>query len=149
MLESLANGVVIADSDGQIVFTNHFLEEMFGYESGKLLGQSVEILLPVALRAKHVQHRSQYNAAPETRLMGAGRDLLARHQNGSAFPVEVGLSPITTSKGPRVVAIVTDISKRKHAEQRSMLQRDVALVLSSADNIESVAPKLLETMAST
>ena len=46
LLESLANGVVIADPVGTITFANHFLERMFGYERGELLGQSVETILP-------------------------------------------------------------------------------------------------------
>src|SRR5262249_50698335 len=143
LLESLANGVVIADPVGTIVYANHFLEKMFGYDSGQLLGQPVEELLPSELRGPHAGHRNQYSRSPETRLMGAGRDLQARRKDGSVFPVEVGLSPMQTDEGLRVVAIVTDISKRKHAEQRSILQRDVALILSRSENIETAAPKLL------
>jgi PAS domain S-box-containing protein len=149
LLESLANGVVIADQAGTIVYANHFLEKMFGYDKGQLLGQRVEELLPAELRSLHASHRGQYSKSPETRLMGAGRDLQARRKDGSVFPVEVGLSPMQTPEGLRVVGIVTDISKRKHAEQRSILQRDVALVLSRSDSIESAAPKLLETIATT
>jgi two-component system, cell cycle sensor histidine kinase and response regulator CckA len=149
LLESLANGVVIADQAGTIVYSNQFLEKMFGYARGELLGRSVEEFLPGELRKAHSQHRAQYSTAPETRLMGAGRDLLARRKDGSVFPVEVGLSPMKTPDGLRVVAIVTDISKRKHAEQRSILQRDVALILSRSDTIESSALKLVETIATT
>ena len=147
LLESLANGIVIADAAGTIVFTNHFFDKTFGYEAGELVGQTVELLLPSEFKTSHSRHRSQFNKAPETRLMGAGRDLMGRRKDGSAFPVEVGLSPITTDQGPCVVAIVTDITKRKHAEQRSILQRDVALLLSQADSIESVAKNMLAAMA--
>jgi PAS domain S-box-containing protein len=149
LLESLANGVVIADPAGTITFANHFLERMFSYERGELLGQSVETLLPADLRDLHARHRAQYNTSPETRLMGAGRDLLARRKDGSVFPVEVGLSPIATPQGTQVTAIVTDITKRKHAEQRSVLQREVALVISEAESIESVALNLLEAIGVT
>lgn len=147
LLESLANGVVIAEPTGTIVFANQFLERMFGYAHGQLLGQSVEALIPAELTKVHARHRIQYNVAPETRLMGAGRDLLGRRKDGSVFSVEVGLSPIKTPEGARVVAIVTDITARKHAEQRSILQRDVALILSKADSIQGVAFSLLETIA--
>ena len=147
LLESLANGIVIADSDGRIVFTNRFLDEIFGYAHGDLLGQRIEILLPAELGDIHSRHRTEFNNSPETRLMGSGRDLMGRRKDGSVFPVEVGLSPISSSMGPRVVAIVTDITKRKHAEQRSSLQRDVALLLSQADRIESVAVDLLAAIS--
>src|SRR5262249_30606911 len=149
LLEALANGVVIADQAGTIVYSNPFLERIFGYEAGELAGKSVEMLMPAELRHLHARHRAHYNSSPETRLMGAGRDLLARRKDGSVFPVEVGLSPITTPDGVRVVAIVTDISKRKHAEQRSLLQKDIALILAKADTIQNVALKLLETVGTT
>ncbi len=149
LLDSLANGIVITDSSGTIVYSNPFLERTFGYDGGQLLGHSVEMLLPAEIRERHVRHRAQYNAAPETRLVGTGRDLFARRKDGSVFPVEVGLSPIKTPEGMRVVAIVTDISQRKHAEQRSILQRDVALILSKAREIQSVARDVLEAIGTT
>jgi PAS domain S-box-containing protein len=147
LLESLANGVLIADSSGKVVFTNNFLDRMFGYESGELLGKSVDVLLPEELVGAHAHHREKYQAAPETRLMGAGRDLLARRKDGSVFPVEIGLSPLRMSEELQVAAIVTDITARKHAEQRSILQRDVALALADADSLTEVAPRLLSIIA--
>src|SRR4051812_34513861 len=96
LLESLANGVVIADPSGTIIYSNQFLDKMFGYAAGELLGQKVEAFMPAELQSLHIHHRAQYNSSPETRLMGAGRDLLARRKDGSVFPVEVGLSPVIT-----------------------------------------------------
>jgi len=148
LLESLANGVVVAEPAGTIIYSNSFLERMFGYERGELLGQSVEALISAELRELHVRHRTHYNTSPERRLMGAGRDLLACRKDGSAFPVEVGLSPVQTTDGMRIVAIVTDITERKRAERQSVLQKDVALVLSRAESIQHVAPSLVETIAS-
>jgi PAS domain S-box-containing protein len=129
-----------------IVYSNQFLEDMFGYARGELLGQAVEILIPGELRGHHIEHRHEYSKAPETRLMGAGRDLRGLRKDKSTFPVEVGLSPVTTSAGLQVVAIVTDITKRKYAEQQSLLQKDIALILSQADSIQNVARKLLQTI---
>jgi PAS domain-containing protein len=65
LLDSLANGVVIADAAGTIVYSNRFLERMFGYEHGQLLGQSVEMLLPAEFRELHTRHRMNYTAAPD------------------------------------------------------------------------------------
>lgn len=147
-LESLAHGVAIADEGGTILYSNEFLERMFGYERGQLAGQTVEVLLPAEFREVHERHRTEYSAALETRSMGAGRDLLGRRKDGSVIPVEVGLSPIRTGNGTRFVALVTDITRRKHAEQRSILQRDVALILSKADSVQSAGLSLLETIGS-
>jgi serine phosphatase RsbU (regulator of sigma subunit)/anti-sigma regulatory factor (Ser/Thr protein kinase) len=49
--------------------------------------------------------------------MGVGRDLAARHKDGSEFPVEVSLSYVETRQGIVVMTFVTEITWRKEAER--------------------------------
>jgi PAS domain S-box-containing protein len=109
--------VVITDSNGKIVLVNSRTEEMFGYRRDELLGQTVEILMPQRYREIHTQHRSDYNFAPRTRLMGLGLDLVGRRKNSEEFPIEVGLSPAETDSGTIIISMVHDITKRKEAEE--------------------------------
>ena len=51
--------------------------------------------------------------------MGMGRDLIGVHKDGHEFPVEIGLTHITTREGDLVVATVVDISERKRVEEES------------------------------
>ena len=57
-------------------------------------------------------------AHPETRAIGAGRDLWGLRKDGSKVPVEIGLSPIQTHAGTLVLASIVDISERKRAKRR-------------------------------
>src|SRR5258706_5760857 len=99
LLESAPDAIVIVDRAGQIVIANSQAAQLFGYQQRDLVGQPVEILLPERLRTTHTGHRAGYVAAPHTRPMGVGLDLVAERKDGSHFPVEISLSPLSTESG--------------------------------------------------
>jgi PAS domain S-box-containing protein len=94
---------------------------MFGYRREELIGQSVDMLVPLRFRTRHPQHREQFGATPGARRMGAGRDLFGLRSDGIEFPVEVGLNPIQSRDALIVLAVVVDISERKQAEEKFQL----------------------------
>ena len=87
VLESAADPIVLTDENGYIVAANRQTEMLLGYTRKELIGASVEILVPAALRAKHVGERAGYCASPRTRLMGEGLELCAQHKNGTSEPL--------------------------------------------------------------
>jgi PAS domain S-box-containing protein len=113
LLEALPDAVVAVDRDGTIVQANSQAQELFGYERDELIGQKVEMLVPETYRSQHHQHRETFARAPKTRRMGAELDLYGRRRNGSQFPVEISLSPVSTEKGTLVLSAIRDISDRK------------------------------------
>jgi PAS domain S-box-containing protein len=113
IVEAAPCGMVMIDGRGGIVLVNPQAESMFGYARNELIGNSLEILLPERFRAAHTAHRHDFAAAPSTRQMGLGRELLARRKDGSEFPVEIGLSPVPGEEGGLVLAAVTDITRHK------------------------------------
>ena len=113
LLEALPDAVVAVDRDGIIVQLNSQTQELFGYNRDELIGQNVEILVPETYRSQHHQRRESFAQTPKTRRMGAGLDLYGRRQNGSEFPVEISLSPVSTEKEWFVLSAIRDISDRK------------------------------------
>jgi hypothetical protein len=113
LLEALPDAIVAVDHKGTIVQVNSQALELFGYDRGELVGQKVELLVPESYRGQHRHHRENYADAPKTRRMGAELDLYGRRRNGSEFPVEISLSPISTHKGAFVLSAIRDISDRK------------------------------------
>ena len=118
LVESAPNGLLMVDSAGTIVLANTQIETIFGFSKRELLGQSIELLLPGNFRGPHPFRGEKFFTGPESRTVGAGRELFAMHKDGNEFPVEVGLNPIETSEGFHVLASVIDISERKAAENR-------------------------------
>ena len=114
--ESAPDAFVVVDSSGLIVRVNSHAEAMFGYGRKDLIGKPVEILMSERYRDKHVKHRTDFAVHPRTRPMGAGLELYGQRHNGNEFPVDIMLSPLRTSRGNLITAVIRDISERKQAE---------------------------------
>ncbi|MDR7333420.1 PAS domain S-box protein [Roseateles asaccharophilus] len=117
LLESMPDGIVMANSTGHIVIANSQAERLFGYESGELRGRSVETLLPERYRHAHVGHRSNYFLQPRKRAMGSGLDLAGLRKDRSEFPIEISLSPLRTEESSFVMSAIRDASERKRFEK--------------------------------
>ncbi|HZI81770.1 MAG TPA: PAS domain S-box protein, partial [Vicinamibacterales bacterium] len=92
VVESSPSGVVMVDRRGTIVLVNRETERLFGYTRDELIGQSIELLVPQRFRESHPGSRGEFLNDPQTRAMGAGRDLSGVHKNGTEIPVEIGLN---------------------------------------------------------
>lgn len=105
LLDTIPTGIVVTNQRGLLVYANSETERLFGYSLDELLGESVDMLLPDRFSQKHSSHRQSFSESPSTRHMGAGRDLFGRRKNGSEFPLEVGLRPLSMGDENWVIAI--------------------------------------------
>ncbi len=121
------SGLLAVDDAGLIVGANREAERLFGWSREELTGRPVELLLPERFRGHHAGHRTAFMGRPEARPMGVGRELFALRRDGTEFPVEIGLNPVSSGRGAFVLASVVDITTRRQREEHinAALQRDV------------------------
>lgn len=122
VVEFAPTAMMMIGKSGHIVLANRQTEKLFGYTSSELLGQKIELLMPAAERSQHQDRIDRYFVSPAVldsseRAMGAGRELYGLRKDGSAFPVEIGLTPIHTDDGVMVLGAVVDITLRKQAAE--------------------------------
>lgn len=118
VIEATPNAMVMVDVDGRVVLVNSQTESLFGYDRAELLSMRVEELIPDRFRPRHEGYRTEFFAAPDTRTMGAGRDLFGLRKDGTEVPIEIGLNPLETDDGAFVLASIIDITERKRSEER-------------------------------
>lgn len=116
LFEAISEAVIVVDKNQNITTTNSSTNEMFGYHKEELLGKSLEILIPQKYKKDHGSHFKGFIEKQSKRQMGKGRELYAKHKKGKIFPIEVGLNPFEIDGERFVMALVVDVSLRKHQE---------------------------------
>ncbi|WP_166255792.1 sensor domain-containing protein [Solimonas terrae] len=126
VIEATPNAMIMVDQQGTIILVNSQTERLFGHLRSEMLGQSVEMLVPQRFRGAHHGYRRGFFAHPDTRSMGAGRDLYGVRKDGSEVPIEIGLNPLKMPEGVFVLASIIDITERKRSEERLRLVIEAA-----------------------
>lgn len=90
ILFGAAEGILMADAAGRILFANPAMGEIFGYDTGELIGLPIDVLVAEGLRELHAQHRADYLAAPSARAMRPGPDLVGRRKKAPRFEPTAG-----------------------------------------------------------
>jgi PAS domain S-box-containing protein len=116
IFQSMSEGIIMVDEAGDIAIANHVAEQFFGYEKDELINMRLEVLLPERYRGRHLSFRQGFNAHPEPRRMGIGRDLTGLRKDGTEFPIEISLSYTKVKGKIYIMAFISDISLRKKAE---------------------------------
>ncbi len=132
LFDAAPDAIIVVDDRGIIAFANQRTADLFGWSCTELIGRPIETLVPQRLRAKHVGDRNDYIAAPTTRPMGSGRELLAVCKDGVELPVEISLSPLRTAGGVLVSSIIRDVSDRRRREEELRRMQALAEAASRA-----------------
>jgi PAS domain S-box-containing protein len=105
LLEAAPDAMVIVAPTGEITFVNAQTEKLFGHSRSELLGQQVDLLVPV-------RHRGQ----GRVHSMERAGELCGLRKDGCEFPIAVSSSPIETPEGPLVLSAIRDITESKRTE---------------------------------
>lgn len=116
--ESVSEGILVVNDKQVIVAANGSAHTMFGYSHEELIGKPLDILIPSNYRKAHSGHFKGFAKGAKKRQMGHGRNLYGCKKNGEEFPLEAGLNPLNLYGNTFIMALVTDITERKKAEEK-------------------------------
>jgi two-component system sensor kinase FixL len=137
VLDAAVDAVVLFDHEGRIELLNHAGERMFGYNEQEVIGLKVHILLPEPFRSQQEDYLRNYIEAGEPRIIGIGRELLAKRRDGTEFSAELAVGRVQGTEPPRFVGFIRDITVRRNAEEalrRSEAQLTIAQEIANLGN---------------
>lgn len=118
LFNSIEEGFIIVNKNGEIVMANPRTYELFGYEKGALIGRTVETLIPQSKRENHKTLRGNFQKQPSKRSMGAGLNLEGLRKDGSRFYVEISLNHIQIEGETHISALISDVTQRVEQEEQ-------------------------------
>jgi len=130
-LEAAANGIVITQRDGTILWGNLAFTRLTGYEAAEAVGQTPSLM-------KSGRHSREFYASMWSTVLAGNvwhGELINRRKDGSLYDEEMTITPLRNAAGDiqNFIAIKQDISDRKKFEQTLATERD--LLQSLMDNL--------------
>jgi PAS domain S-box-containing protein len=117
LFEAAPDAILVVDADGVIRMNNKQAERLLEASEAELVGLSVEKLVPLAARKRHVELRTGFVRTKHSRPMGVGLSLHAVKLDGREFPVEISLSSTDSVRGKETIVVMRDITERLAARR--------------------------------
>ena len=145
ILQSMVDGMIAIDAQGQILHVNHAVTRMFGYEPSELVGNNARMLMPGPDSVAPGAPLHDLLSSGEHKVLGKGREVMARRKDGSLFPVLLTLGESVEGDEHIFVGILHDMSAYRDA-QRKIAAQAIAIERSNQelDEISQLASKDLQ-----
>ncbi len=92
IFNNAADGICIIDSDGILQWCNVTFQQIFGFSSEELDQANISIIMPSVYAESHYNYIQTYLQTNESKIIGTGREVIAKHKNGSLFSIYLSVS---------------------------------------------------------
>ena len=119
LLQDSPDAILIADRDGAIRFWNSGAERMFGHTATEALGQSLDLIIPENLRARHWQGYFRVMNTGQTKYLTEKLTSPGVRKDGSRLSLEFSMVLLRDEQGgiEGCVTIMRDVTARWQKEK--------------------------------
>lgn len=115
VLQSAADAIVACDRDGVIRFWNPGAARIFGFSAGEAVGQSLDIIIPERLRARHWQGYREMMRTGQSRYSGGDTlSVPSQAKDGKRLSIEFTITALKDAQGGvcGLVSVMRDVTAR-------------------------------------
>jgi PAS domain S-box-containing protein len=132
LLDAVEQAVVVTDPGGRVVYWNPFAEQLYGWTAEEAIGRTTIDLIATE---ESQEYAAEIMACLQNGESWSG-EYLARHRDGTSFPIEVTCTPVSNAQGEltHIIGISMDITERKQVEEAVAEERNrLDTILSTLD----------------
>jgi two-component system sensor kinase FixL len=142
MLDTAPEAMIVINERGRVLSFSPAAERLFQWTKDEMIGQNVNLLMPMPEREAHDSHLQQYARTGERRVIGFPRIVTARRKDGSEIPAELFVGE-TVSGGRRYfTGFVRDLTERQATETRLQLLQSELVHISRLSAMGEMATAL-------
>lgn len=115
IVQNAAEGILIADQAGYIIFANPALEDMLGYHPSEMIGKNWMIYVPPDMKKRALRADQERTKGKSERY-----ELALLHKDGTPVPLQISASPRYDQPNGNYIgslAVMTNISALQKAEK--------------------------------
>ena len=119
IVESAADAILFVDRGGAIRLWNAGAQAMFGWTAAEAIGQSLDLIIPERLRARHWENWDRVMDTGQTRYAREVLAVPAVTKDGKSISIEFTIQLVRDDAGTILgpVAIIRDVSARFQREK--------------------------------
>jgi diguanylate cyclase (GGDEF)-like protein/PAS domain S-box-containing protein len=121
VIDNVREAVILIDGTGVVRAFNAAAEEVFQYTADEVIGRNVSMLMPSPFREQHDRYIASFLQTRQPRIIGVGRQVIARRKNGDVFPAHLAVSAIPGSRRGSFVGLMRDLTAERERERLAHL----------------------------
>jgi len=123
IMESANDGIITANSIGNVLSWNRAAGKIFGYDASEVLGKPLTIIIPEEYKAPHEKGIARVSGGGEQHVIGKTVELSGLRKDGRLIPVELSLATWLIGEEQFFSGIIRDITERKKSELKLQGQK--------------------------
>ncbi len=119
IVDSALEGIITIDAQGRIESFNNAATTIFGYLPEEVIGKNIKILMPEPVRSAHngfLQNYIETGTPSASSVIGTVREVDGCRKDGSTFPMDLAVSPMSIDGKQMFAGMIRDITDRRKAE---------------------------------
>lgn len=144
ILTAALDCIVSVNQQGEIISFNQAAESAFGYRSAEVLGKKfADIIIPMEWHEQIRQDIERFVATGEGTLLNRRIELTAIHADGSTFPAEVAVVPLSGHSSQAFTAFIRDISEQKRIEALQLGQNQILNMVATGASLRDILAEIV------